>query len=401
MWVTVFVPPFGEHRHRYDARHVLAELAWLADGVENLAEQVLVADRVDVPTREPGPVVGLELVDLACGDPLELRAHGLARLQLAAVDEDRAGLRPPAVVGDVAEQVERPGNGDGGSVRQRPLVAGDVVEDELRDAGVVADDDEHRRGRACGLGLLVGAPAPVVRLVVAVEAVQRTLQLGGKPRLAGDRRALAALSREVVAHPRPQVAIRRKPAPHRVVGDRDARDFHDAAFDRVDQREVRDHPREQRPLGVAGPAQEEGCGGQVVDGADPELRLDRPQTGRPDARLRLAPGDLPPVLARGGLRGGIVLAGRLVAVAVVRLVVEHDDVPPRAQVAAHSADHLRRRLGERAALPTAQHLLGELRHRPGLPQLEGVEVRDGDARLPELGELLGRQHVALAVVVVG
>ena len=64
-------------------------------------------------------------------------------------------------------------------------------------------------------------------------------------------------------------------AGHRVVGDRDARDLDDAGLDRVHEREVADDPGEERALGVAGAREEERRGGEVVDGADAELALDR------------------------------------------------------------------------------------------------------------------------------
>ena len=53
---------------------------------------------------------------------------------------------------DVAEQVKSARHGDSGAVRQSFLPARNVVEDHLRDAGVVADDDEDRRCEAVGAG---------------------------------------------------------------------------------------------------------------------------------------------------------------------------------------------------------------------------------------------------------
>ena len=44
----------------------------------------------------------------------------------------------------------------------------DKVEDPFRDIGVVADDNEHRRGDATGAGLGVLLPQAVILLVVAV-----------------------------------------------------------------------------------------------------------------------------------------------------------------------------------------------------------------------------------------
>ena len=85
----VGVPAFGEHRDADDAFDVLAELARLADGVHHFAEQVFVGEVLGVAAGEAGAVFGLELVDLAGGDLLEVGAHRLAGFELLAVDQDR------------------------------------------------------------------------------------------------------------------------------------------------------------------------------------------------------------------------------------------------------------------------------------------------------------------------
>ena len=107
-----------------------------------------------------------------------------------------------------------------GLVADLLLPAGDVVEDQLGDVGVVADDDEDGRRDAAGAGLGVLLPQAVVLLVVAVEAVQRALQFDGELGLAADRVGLAALLRQVLADAQPQVAVGRLVAGHRVVGHR-------------------------------------------------------------------------------------------------------------------------------------------------------------------------------------
>src|ERR1700731_5429657 len=72
----------------------------------------------------------------------------------------------------------------------------------------------------------------------------------------------------------PYLAKFRHVAAGDVVGDWHPRQFDDAAFDRLHQREVADRPREQRALGVTRAAQEERRRRQVVDGGEPELALD-------------------------------------------------------------------------------------------------------------------------------
>ena len=90
------------------------------------------------------------------------------------------------------------------------LPAGDVVEDQLGDVGVVADDDEDRRREAAGPCLGVLLPQAVILLVVAVEAVERALAARpaawARPPIAS---GLAALLGQVLADAQPQVAVGR------------------------------------------------------------------------------------------------------------------------------------------------------------------------------------------------
>ena len=88
----VRVPALGEHRDADHALDLLAQAPGLADGVHDLAQQVLVGDRVGVALGEALAVLGLELLDLARHDLLELGAELLAGLELRRVDEDR--VRP-------------------------------------------------------------------------------------------------------------------------------------------------------------------------------------------------------------------------------------------------------------------------------------------------------------------
>jgi len=56
------------------------------------------------PAGKAGAVLGLELVDLAAGDLLELGAHGLAGFELLAVHQDGIGaLKPAAAAVVIAE----------------------------------------------------------------------------------------------------------------------------------------------------------------------------------------------------------------------------------------------------------------------------------------------------------
>ena len=85
----VGIPALGEHGDGDDALDVLAQLAGLADGVHHLAEEVFVGESSASRPGKRCAVFVLELLDLAGGDLLEFGAHGLAGLELLAVDQDR------------------------------------------------------------------------------------------------------------------------------------------------------------------------------------------------------------------------------------------------------------------------------------------------------------------------
>src|SRR5262249_21184255 len=157
------------------------------------------------------------------------------------------------------------------------------------------------------------------------------------------------------------------------------RDLHDPGFDRLDQREVTDHPREQGALAVAGSGQERRGGRQVVDRLDAELAGYRPQPSEPHPGslrvglgLRLLLGSQRLTDAGGGF-------GITTLVAVVCLVVEDNDLRGAAEITADPADHLALGFLEwawTAGVP-GQQLFGRLRDAParlGLSQLQSVEV---------------------------
>ena len=117
----------------------------------------------------------------------------------------------------------------------------------------------------------------------------------------------------------PQIAKDRRVGVDRVVGHRHARQLDDAAFDRVHQREIGDDPGEQRAFLVAGAAQEEGRGGEVVDGAQPDLALQRLDAGDPQARRLVV---LLRLLLLLALEARLLLGVGPLAVAMMRLVVD-------------------------------------------------------------------------------
>ena len=146
-----------------------------------------------------------------------------------------------------------------------------------------------------------------------------------------------ALLRHVLADVLPQVAEHRHLVAGDVLGHRHARQLDDAALDGVHQREVAHRPREQRAFGVAGAAQEERRRRQVDDAADAELAVDRLQAGNPQAGGFVVLFGFLLVVA---LQRLVVRVVRLLAVAVVRLVVDDEDVLHAHQVGHDALEHL-------------------------------------------------------------
>ena len=205
----------------------------------------------------------------------------------------------------------------------------------LGDGGDVGGGERHRGVRAEDGGQAL--PAEVV--AVADEAGKgdllgdALLQFGEQLRLAADGLSLLALAGQVLADAGPELAVGRCGAGHGVVGDGDAGHLDDAGLDGVDEGEVGDDPGEECPLRVAGAAEEERGGGEVVDGLDADLGLDRLQPADPDAGFLVA---LPGFLAV--LAGQLLVdAVRFAPVAVVGLVVDDDDLFLRPQLAADAA----------------------------------------------------------------
>ena len=117
----------------------------------------------------------------------------------------------------------------------------------------------------------------------------------------------------------------------------DARQLDDAALDGVHQREVAHRPREQRALGIAGATEEEGRRRQVNDAGKAELAVHGFQAGNPEPGRFVVLFGLFPFVA---LQILIVRFLGLLAIAVVCLVVDRQDVLHAHQVGHHPLEHL-------------------------------------------------------------
>ena len=340
------VPSLGEHRHRHDAADVFAEPALLPDGVHDLAQKVFVGELVHVGTRVPEPVLVLEHLDLVCGSLLEGGLHALTGLELGRVDQDGPrSMDPVAVVADVGEQGQgtRPEHRWRVVVTGDDLLAADPVVDQLRHLGVGAHDDEHRGRLAIGLQLfLPGAEAPGVGVV---QAAQRSFENDGRNPVGLGLHLRGPPLGELVADVLPEMEVAGVLGVGDVVVHRHPGDLHDPGLDGVHEREVADRPREDVAGRVAGATEVVRRRGQVVHRLHAHPGLHGLQTAEPD------PGALVTLLGLGV--GPLRRRKGLVLVAVVRLVVEHEDLAlaPAHEVAQHPVDDLVVVLHERIVLP--------------------------------------------------
>ena len=166
----VGIPALGEHRDGDDAADGAAELAGLADGVHDLAEQFLIGD-VLAGAGVAGALDDLaaEALDLVGRHAAEIVVERIAGFELLAVDEQRvrARQRVAVVSSKLRNSARRPFSKRRGAVLVLAVEAGDEVVNELGDGGVLADDDEA--GRHLDARFL---PELEGLLVVAVERLR-------------------------------------------------------------------------------------------------------------------------------------------------------------------------------------------------------------------------------------
>ena len=209
---------------------------------------------------------------------------------------------------------------------------GNVVVDEFRGGGVVANDDEA--GRRLDARFL---PQLELRFVMAVEGFEGGLQFDGKAERVKASRLAASLPGHSPADMVPEIAEFRHVATGDVVGNRHAGQLDDAALDGVHEGEIAHRPREQGALGATGAAQEERSRREVEDAVEAELSLHRFQPGYPQPRRFAVPFGFLAVVA---FQVALVVLARLLAVAVMRLVVEHQDALGAHQFRHHPLQHL-------------------------------------------------------------
>ncbi len=177
--------------------------------------------------------------------------------------------------------------------------------------------------------------------------------------------------------------------------------LHDAALDGVHQREVAHRPREEGALGISRSAQEEGGRREIDHPGEPELAVDRLQAGDPEAGGLVVTLSLLALVALEVVV--IILVGRLLPVAMVRLVVQDEDVLQPHQLGHHALEHLA--LGLEGVQLIADAPLKQrapaLRQLHPLAALEGVIVGNDDLGAVDIVQHVGRHQLAARVVAVG
>ena len=372
----------------------------LANGVHHLPEQVLIGKSLGLP-----PVAGAfddlpaETLDLVCCHLAKVRVEQFPGLDLLAVDEQRVrtGQRDAAVV-EVAEERQPALRKGRDAVLLLTVEPRDVVVNQLGRGRIVAHHDEARRNPdVCFL------PETKDLLVVAVEGVQRGQQFGRQAQRVQGLGLAASPLGHLLPDMLPQVAELGHVLARYVVRHRHPGKFHDAALDGVHQREVAHGPGKEGPLRVARPAQEERRRGKVQHPVDAELPAHRLQSRNPQ------PGGLA-VLLRFLLflgRQGALLplspipALRLLAIAVVRLVVDRQDVPDPHQLGHDPLQHLPLGLqGPRRLSPSLEQGTAAPGQIHAFALLEGVVVGDDDPRPGQVREhVRGDQFPAPVVTV--
>ena len=393
----VGVPALGEHRDRDHAADVGAQAALLADGIHDLAQQVLVAEVVGL-AGVAGALDNLaaEAGDLVGGHGAEVGVQGLAGFQLLAVDEQGARARQGvAVFVVVAKQGQAALFRLAGAIGVLALEAGDVVVHQFGGGGVVAHHDEA--GGHGDAGLL---PEGKGLFVVAVEGLEGGLELGRQVEGVEGGGLAPALLGHLGADVFPEVAEHRHLGAGDVVGDGHAGQFDDAALDGVHEGEVAHGPGEQGAFGVAGAAQEEGGGGEVDDPRQAQAAVDGLQPGDPQAGGGVV---LLGLLLVFALEGGLLVVLGLFTVAVVGLVVDRQDLLQAHEVGHDPLQHLAGGLlGVEGLAPAAlEELAVALGDIQALAAAKGVVVGDDDLGALDRVQQVGGDQFAAGVVAVG
>ena len=234
---------------------------------------------------------------------------------------------------------------------------------------------------------------------MTIQSQQRGLQTRGQLQRVQFATRATALLGHVFADVFPQVAEHRHLFTGDVLSHRHTRQLDNAAFDGVHQREVAHGPGEQRAFGIARATEEERRGRQVHDTRHAQLAVDGLKSGNPQTCGF--------VVFLGfflfvALQVFIIIGGRLLTVAVMRLVVDNQNVLHAHQVRHDALQHLAFGFqGQRSVAGAAlQQLAATFGQLNALTHLEGVVVRDDDLGFAHVVEHVVGQQLTVFVIAV-
>ena len=315
----VGVPALGQHRNRNDTANRFAQASGLADRIHHFAQQILV-----------GEIVRLSLVagalqnfaakafNLIRRHTAKIRVQRFARLELLAVNQQRVGTRERiAIFVIVAKQFQPPRYQRCRAIFICFLKPRDKVIHQFRDGGILTDDNET------GRRLNVRGLPPLKRfLVMPVQRFKGGLQFDGQAERVEVFVFAATFFRHLAADVFPNVAKLGHLTAGDIVGDRHARQFHDATFNRVHQRKIAHRPGKNCPFGIARALEKKRRRGKVNDLLQTNLVIHHFQTANPQARGFII-----------GFRFGAVIARQILffwfrsfTIAVMPFVVDSHDI---------------------------------------------------------------------------
>ena len=243
----VGVPALGEHGHRHHAAHGVAEAPGFADCVHHFAQQILLADVFGLAAVAAAlDDLAAKALDLVSGHGPKVFIQRIAGFELFAVDQQgsRAG-EGVAVLVEVAQQRQAAVFQDARAIFALAMESRDEIVNEFRGRGVVAYHDKTRRHADAG-----ALPQLEGFFVVSVERFERGLQFHRQAERVQGFGFAASFFRHARADMLPKVAEPGHVAAGDVVRHGHARQFDNAAFDGVHQREIAHRPGEQRALGI-------------------------------------------------------------------------------------------------------------------------------------------------------
>ena len=235
---------------------------------------------------------------------------------------------------------------------------------------------------------------------MAVEGFKRGLQLRRETQRIKRVALAASFLRHFFTDVFPQIAEHRHFLAGDVVGNGNARQFDDAALNRVHERKIAHRPRKQSAFDIARTAQEKRRGGQINHAGDAKFAVHRFKPGNPHPRrLRVFLGFFFLVTFQ---LGQFLRCIGFLAVAMMRLVIQHHDVFQAHQIWHHALKHLA------FGFECVQFLAASLQKRTpafgevnAFAQFEGVKIRDENFCAKNIVQHIGGNKFAAGVITVG